>query len=144
MSIRFAVVFMAFLLMLNDLFSQDSLSVVLDTMQVSVNDINQQFKASRKHVIDIQHVKLEIRPSFESRQLFGKAYLNIQPYNKAVDRFELDAKGMEIRQVYLTHPDGSIPVKYTYDNLLLTIELNREYKMDEQFTLFVDYTSHPL
>ena len=72
-----------------------------------------------------------------------KAFLNIIPYNKTIEEFELDAKGMNIRQVYVVHAQGFIPLKYEYDNLILTVKLNRPYNETEQFTLFIEYTAHP-
>ncbi len=103
----------------------------------------EKFHPSNKRIIDITHTRLEIKPFFEKRSIYGKAFLNIKPYNKPLEKFELDAKGMKIRQVYVVNSAGFIPVDFDYDNWKISIELNRVYKVDEQFTIFIEYTAHP-
>ncbi len=105
--------------------------------------MNTFYKSSEKRTIDITHTRLEIKPFFEKKSLYGKAFLNIQAYNRPIDEVVLDAQGMKIRQVFIIHESGFIEVKWHYNDLKLKIELNKTYNLEEQFTLFIEYTSHP-
>lgn len=111
--------------------------------QTATSESFEVFHPSKKRIIDITHTRLEIKPFFEKKSIYGKAFLNIKPYNKPLDKFELDAKGMKIRQVYVVNASGFIPVEYDYDNWTIDIQLNRVYNVDEQFTIFIEYTAHP-
>jgi len=123
--------------------AQESEYVYFDTLDISIHALNSKYKPSRKRVIDIEHMRLEITPFFEKKSMYGKAFINISAYNKPIQSVELDAKGMDISQVYLIHSGGFIPVEFDYDNLLLTIQLPRAYEKDEQFTVFVEYVAQP-
>ncbi|MEZ5006875.1 MAG: M1 family metallopeptidase [Chitinophagales bacterium] len=101
------------------------------------------YKSSDKRTIDITHTRLELTPFFDKKSLYGKAFLNIKAYNRPIDKVVLDAQGMKIRQVFIIHESGFIDVTYEYDSLKLTVNLNRTYDLEEQFTLFIEYSAHP-
>ncbi len=124
--------------------SEEAFEIInIDTSNVYARIPNDQYKPSRKRLFDILHTRLEIKPFFEQRKLYGKAFITMKPYYLAANYLVLDAKGMDIKQVYVLDEAGFIPVKYTYDNLLLNITFSRNYSPEEQFTLFIEYIANP-
>ena len=107
------------------------------------NIINTFYKSSAKRTIDITHTRLELTPFFDQKSLYGKALLSIKPYNLPIDRIALDSQGMKIKQVFIIEENDSIEVSYTYnDDLHLIVNLNRTYRPDEPFTLFIEYSAN--
>lgn len=101
------------------------------------------YQPTEKRTYDITHTRLEIRPFFEKKSIYGKAFLNIQAYNHPIDNVLLDAQGMKIRQVFIIDDAGFIEVDWTYDDKKLNVQLHKTYPLEEQFTLFIEYTAHP-
>ena len=101
------------------------------------------YKGEAKRTWNLMHTKLELVPYFELKKMYGKAYLTLRPYRLPQDFVTVDAKGMEIRQVFLLSSSGFVEVTYEYDNLQLDIQLNREYRENEQITLVVEYVAVP-
>ena len=150
--------------------SKNNSSVVnLDTVETVAkrfpDPIIYQGSATRKN--DIIHTKLDVSFDWIKQYMYGKATITIKPYFYPTSTLELDARGMEIKEVALqtqeTHtPDPVKPVKgkapeqvvptvtiikkalqYTYENDVLTIQLDKEYKDTEQYVIFIDYISKP-
>ncbi len=124
------------------------------------------YRASATRINDIIHTKLDVRFDWGKQYLFGKATITIKPYFYPTSTLQLDARGMEIKEVSLiknetlTMPakspsDGKIyepfkstsiikiPLEYTYENDIITIKLDKEYKNTEEYTVFIDYISKP-
>jgi aminopeptidase N len=75
--------------------------------------------------------------------LFGKATITAKPYFYPTAILELDARGMEIKEVALLSNTNKLKLDYNYTNDVIKIKLNKEYKSNEIFTVFIEYVSKP-
>ncbi len=143
----------------------------LDTVKVSANPPEpMHYQPSATRVTDIIHTKLEVNFDWAKQWMYGKATITAKPYFYSTSTMVLDARGMEIKQIALINKEIittvstpvkkskkkivepvtsydtiviKIPLKYSYKNDVLTIELDKEYKNTEQYNVFIDYISKP-
>ena len=101
------------------------------------------YRAVPEKINDLVHAKLDAKFDYNKSQLIGKAWLTVQPHFNPVSTLELDAKGMDIRQVALVKSSGNQNLKYNYDGWILTVTLDKTYTRNEKYTVFVDYTAKP-
>lgn len=142
-------------------------AINLDTLEISPNAAEGEYQAAATRVNDILHTKLDVSFNWQKQYLYGKATLTIKPYFYPTSTLELDARGMDIKEVTLMkeeykkngydtkkEPNGNyeatvekvtvqIPLTYTYENDIIKIKLDREYKKNEEYTIFIDYVSKP-
>jgi aminopeptidase N len=85
----------------NSTASQD---VVLDQIDVIGKKMPYRASATRKH--DLLHTKLSVKFDWENQHLHGEAWLDLKPYFYTTNVLELDAKGMDIKEVALTRKDN--------------------------------------
>ncbi len=99
------------------------------------------YRATAKLDNDIIHTKLDVRFDWTKQQLNGKAWITAKPYFYPTNSIVFDAKTFDIHKVTL---EGSnTPLKYTYANDKLTIELGKTYNRSEKFTVYIEYTAKP-
>lgn len=119
---------------------------------IEVLPANYQPAATMKH--DLVHTKLAVSFDWDNERLIGQATLTLKPHFYPTNTLMLDAKYFNIKRIELidTNPSKTIsqqatnkPLSYQYDkdSLKLTIALDREYKHDEQFSIFIDYVADP-
>jgi len=102
------------------------------------------YRAMPTKINDLVHTKLDAKFDYSKSYLNGKVWITLKPHFYATDSLQLDAKGMNIHNVELVKAGKNIPLKYTYDDsLFLNIKLDRTYKRDETYTVFIDYTAKP-
>jgi aminopeptidase N len=129
------------------------------------------YQASATRKSDIIHTKLEVSFDWNKQYMFGKATITVKPYFYPTAMLELDARGMEIKEVALikttetstpsqvkqskkgkiyepappivTKTTTKIPLQYKYENDILAIQLDKEYKNTEEYTVFIDYVAKP-
>lgn len=102
------------------------------------------YRSFATKVNDLVHTKLDARFDYSKAYLNGKVWITLKPHFYPTDSLLLDAKGMNIHKVSLVRATGAlVPLKYNYDSLFLDIKLDRTYKKDEAYTLFIDYTAKP-
>ncbi|NQW77995.1 MAG: M1 family metallopeptidase [Chitinophagaceae bacterium] len=92
---------------------------------------------------ELVHTKLVASFNYTNSQLNGEAWLNLRPYLNATSTLSLDAKGMDIHQVGLMTNNKTTALKYTYDGLIIKIQLDKTYKPSEKYTVFIKYTAKP-
>jgi len=93
---------------------------------------------------DLVHTRLDARFDYNRSYLNGKVWLTLKPHFYATDSLQLDAKGMNIHKVELVRAGKNIPLRYQYvDSLVLQIKLDRTYKKDENYVVYIDYTAKP-
>lgn len=104
----------------------------------------QKYQSARKRENDLIHMKLNISFDWQKQYAFGQAELLFTPYFYSQDKLELDAKGFDINSVKIKSISGiEKNVKYTYDSLVIKIDLDREYKKGEKYFILIDYVAKP-
>ena len=101
------------------------------------------YQETPTRINNLIHTKLEVKPDFSKSWLYGKAWIKLQPHFYPTDSLTLDAKGMELKKVALVKGTQQVPLKYTYDDLLLKIKLDKTYKAGETYTIYIDYIAKP-
>lgn len=92
---------------------------------------------------ELVHTKLVASFNYANSTLNGEAWLNLRPYLNATSSLSLDAKGMDIHQVGLMMNNKMTALKYTYDGLIIKIQLDKTYKPSEKYTVFIKYSAKP-
>ncbi len=118
------------------------LSIVLFAQNPASTNLKD-YRATAEKINDLVHTKLDARFDYSKSYLYGKAWLTLKPHFYPTDSLLLDAKGMDIKQVAVVKGGKNIPIKYTYDSLFLNINLDKTYKRDESYTVYIDYTAKP-
>jgi aminopeptidase N len=123
----------------------DHLPVVnLDTIVTSSKIAEvPQYQASATRLSDIIHTKLDVSFDWIKQYMYGKATITVKPYFYPTSILELNARGMEIKEVSLVTGTVKTPLAYKYDKDIITIQLGKEYKNTEQYIVFIDYISKP-
>lgn len=106
-------------------------------------DPSKEYRAFATKINDLVHTRLDAKFDYSKSYLNGKVWLTLKPHFYATDSLQLDAKGMNIHKVELVKAGKNIPLKYIYDSLFLDITLDRIYKKDETYVVYIDYTAKP-
>ncbi len=101
------------------------------------------YRATATKINDVIDTKLDVRFDFTKSWMYGKEWITLKPHFYPTDSLSLDAKSMAINEVSMMRSGIHIPLKYTYDNQMLHITLDRIYRGGENYTVFIDYTSKP-
>ena len=99
------------------------------------------YRGSATKINDLVNTKLNVRFDYEKTYMYGKAWITLKPHFYPTDSLSLDAKGMDIHQVALVKGNTTTPLRYNYDGLVLKINLDKRYKSNENYTVYIDYTS---
>ncbi len=102
-----------------------------------------EYRGSYPIINNLVHTKLDVRFDFPKQIMYGKAWLTLKPHFYPTDSLELDAKYMDIKEVAILKGTVKSKLKYSYDSLKLYITLDKTYKKDEQYTVYIDYISRP-
>ncbi len=127
-------------------FSLAFLLIVLNASaqsNVGDNSWKNTYRATPTKINDLVHTKLDVRFDYDKSYLYGKASITLHPHFYDTDSLTLDAKGMEIHEVALLAGEKKQSLHYNYDSLKLRIALDRTYRKDENYTVYVSYTSKP-
>lgn len=92
---------------------------------------------------DLVHTKLDASFDFAHSYMNGKAWISLKPHFYPTDSLVLDAKGMAIHNISLVKQGKNISLPFSYDSLQLHIALDKSYKRDETYTVYIEYTSRP-
>lgn len=98
-------------------------------------------KEPRSRTIDVKHIALNLQFDWQKKQAFGTATITFSPLN-SLDKFTLDAGFMTINFISL----NKTLLKFDYaggdknDNLKIT--LDRNYQLNEEVTLKIDYRTN--
>lgn len=102
------------------------------------------YRATPTRINDLIHTKLDVRFDYKKRYLYGKEWVTLKPHFYPTDTLRLDAKGMDIKNISIVKNGKNIPLKYKYqDSLSLAITLDKVYHNNENYTVYIDYTSKP-
>jgi aminopeptidase N len=122
-----------------------------DTVEISENTalpevtqpVQLPYRASRSRLFDLLHTKLEVSFNMAEHSLDGTATLQLRPYFHPQSQLLLDAKGFDIHQVVLLAEGDEVPLRYTYDDYQIAIELGKSFSRQEEFLLKINYTARP-
>ena len=132
--------------LVEDLMFQEPSSDAIDIQEYNEPKVREIYNPSNTILTDLIHTKLQVSFNWEKSQLNGIATITAKPHFYASDKLILDARGMDILNVYM---NGSFKetmnnLEYTYeDDLKLIIDLGRVYKNTEEYTLSIEYVSKP-
>ena len=101
------------------------------------------YRASATKINDLVHTKLEVKFDYAKAWMYGKAWITFHPHFYSTDSLNLDAKAMNINEVAIVKGGKNIPLKYTYDSMNLRITLDKMYKANENYTIYINYVSKP-
>lgn len=101
------------------------------------------YRVTATKVNDLVHTKLDVSFDYAKRYLYGKAWITLKPHFYTTDSLTLDAQGMDIKTVALVGVKGNTPLKYTYNDNKLYINLNKKYTNAEKYTVYIAYTAKP-
>jgi len=102
------------------------------------------YRATPARVNDLINTKLDVRFDYKKCFMYGKEWVTLKPHFYPTDTLRLDAKGMDIHNVSIVQNGKNIPLKYVYqDSLSLAIRLDRVYHNNENYTVYISYTSKP-
>ncbi|MFD0794865.1 M1 family aminopeptidase [Mucilaginibacter litoreus] len=92
---------------------------------------------------DLVHTKLDVRFDYKKRYMYGKEWVTLKPHFYPTDSLSLDAKGMDLKTIAIVKNGKNVPLKFTYDSLVVKIQLDRTYRNNESYTVYIDYTAKP-
>lgn len=101
------------------------------------------YKATHTKSTELKHTKLKVNFDYQKEQMNGEEWLTASPYFYPSDSLILDAKGMLIHEVAMDREGKHIPLKYHYHNDILSINLDRTYNRNQDYTVYIKYTSRP-
>ena len=102
------------------------------------------YNAAPERENDLVHTKLNVAFNWGKKHLLGSAYLDLKPYFYPQNSVTLDAKGFDLHRVALVNEIGEkMDLLYSYNQLKIDIQLDREYTRDETYQLFIEYTAKP-
>ena len=142
----------------------DLITMNLDTIQAMPESYELKvYQGSITRINDIIHTKLDVSFDWTKQHMYGKATISVKPYFYPTSTLELDARGMEIKGISsvkifepmklessLTGKSGepskatiTQPLQYKYEKDVITIQLDKEYKNNEEYTVFIEYIAKP-
>ncbi|MFZ4929835.1 M1 family metallopeptidase [Chryseobacterium sp. Mn2064] len=113
------------------------------TAQTETSGRDKVYRATHTKVTELKHTKLKVNFDYQKEQMNGEEWLNASPYFYPTNELTLDAKGMLIHEVALDNNGKKSPLKYDYKNDVLTITLDKTYQKNQDYTVYIKYTSRP-
>lgn len=105
---------------------------------------NSQYRASETKTFDLVHTKLGVDFDWTLCRMNGKAEITLHPHFFPTQTLELDAKGFDIKSVELIEKgDIRRSCSYTYDSLVLKIDLGRSFSRTDTCLLAIEYLAKP-
>ncbi|MFS4431106.1 M1 family metallopeptidase [Chryseobacterium sp. S90] len=101
------------------------------------------YRATPTKVTELKHTKLKVNFDYQKEQMNGEEWLTASPYFYAANELTLDAKGMLIHEVALDNNGKKSPLKYDYKDDVLKISLDKTYQKNQEYTVYIKYTSRP-
>lgn len=101
------------------------------------------YRATHTKVTELKHTKLKVNFDYQKEQMNGEEWLTAAPFFYATNELTLDAKGMLIHEVALDNNGKKSPLKYDYKDDVLKITLDKTYQKNQDYTVYIKYTSRP-
>ncbi len=133
------ILYIFFLLLTNNATAQDNQGF----KDIDDTSWKNQYRGFVTKENDLVHTKLAANFDYSKSQLNGEAWLQLRPHFYATNTLSLDAKGMDLHQVGLWNNNKVSTLKYTYDGLVIKIQLDKIYGPTENYTVYIKYTAKP-
>ncbi len=101
------------------------------------------YQAEATREFDLIHTKLDLKFDWENQHVIGRAWLDVKPWFYATDHFKVEAKGFELYKVQLVENIVHTDLNYTYDNLVIDIDLGQEYSREDTLRVYIEYVAKP-
>lgn len=101
------------------------------------------YRATHTKVTELKHTKLKVNFDYQKEQMNGEEWLTASPFFYPSNELTLDAKGMLIHKVALESNGKKSPLKYDYKDDILKITLDKTYQKNQDYTVYIKYTSRP-
>nr|WP_315029448.1 M1 family metallopeptidase [uncultured Chryseobacterium sp.] len=101
------------------------------------------YRATHTKVTELKHTKLKVNFDYQKEQLNGEEWLTASPYFYPTNQLILDAKGMLIHEVALDNNGKKSSLQYEYKDDILKINLDKTYQKNQDYTVYIKYTSRP-
>lgn len=101
------------------------------------------YRATHTKVTELKHTKLKVNFDYQKEQMNGEEWLTASPFFYPSNELTLDAKGMLIHKVALESNGKKSPLKYDYKDDVLKITLDKTYQKNQDYTVYIKYTSRP-
>lgn len=101
------------------------------------------YRATHTKVTELKHTKLKVNFDYQKEQMNGEEWLTASPFFYPSNELTLDAKGMLIHEVALESNGKKSPLKYDYKDDILKITLDKTYQKNQDYTVYIKYTSRP-
>lgn len=119
------------------LFSADAFA------QTETSGRKEVYRATHAKVTELKHTKLKVNFDYQKEQMNGEEWLTASPYFYPTNELTLDAKSMLIHEVALEQNGKKSPLKFDYKNDVLKITLDKTYQKNQDYTVYIKYTSRP-
>ena len=101
------------------------------------------FRAEAERINNLVHTKLDLKFDYAKEHVLGEAWVTLKPHFYETSTVTLDAKAMLIHEIALINGTTKKKLNYKYDDSQLIIELDKAYKKDQEYTLYINYTARP-
>lgn len=101
------------------------------------------YRATHTKVTELKHTKLKVNFDYQKEQMNGEEWLTASPFFYPSNELTLDAKGMLIHEVALESNGKKSALKYNYKDDVLKITLDKTYQKNQDYTVYIKYTSRP-
>jgi len=109
----------------------------------AINSTGQVYRSAPAKINDLVHTRLDLHFDYGKQYVYGKAWLTLKPHFYPTDSLRLDAKGMDVQNIAIVEKGHLLPLKFSYDSLTISIRLNKVYKSNESYTVYISYTAKP-
>jgi aminopeptidase N len=121
-------------------YTYDDLVVTPEESNYNVDSLKP-YNASHTFEHDLTHTKIEISFDWAKKRANGIATLTMHPWFYSTDKVSLDAKNFDILSV--NFEGSTTPLKYEYNNEVLTIALGKQFTKKDEFKLVIKYVAKP-
>ena len=110
---------------------------------IVLDSLAQPYQPAATKVNDLLHTRLDLHFDYNKCQVPGKAWLTLRPHFYPTDSLRLDAKSMDLKTISVVKSGYLVPLEFNYDSLTIDIKLDRVYRKDEKYTIYISYTAKP-
>ncbi|HBF87431.1 MAG TPA: hypothetical protein DDX39_02225 [Bacteroidales bacterium] len=101
------------------------------------------FQSAREKIVDVIHTTLDLKVDWMLEKIYGDAIIHVKPHFKSIDKIKLDALGLYINSIQIKTDSSLSPLKYSYDNRMLDIDLDCTFSRNDTIIIQINYSAIP-